>query len=188
VATGLAWTEVGGEVLYVEASVVPDSRGVRLTGQLGSVMKESARAAQTYVRAHAGQLGIDPSLFRTCGVHVHVPAGAVPKDGPSAGVAMATALASAYANVPVRGDTAMTGEVTLSGLVLPVGGIKEKVLAARRVGLRRVVLPKDNEQDLCDLPAEVRHEMEFVLAERVEDALAAVLPELARHESTALRN
>src|SRR5262249_54884040 len=188
VATGLAWTEVGGEVLYIEASVVPDSSGVRLTGQLGNVMKESARAAQTYVRAHAGQLGIDASLFRTCGVHVHVPAGAVPKDGPSAGVAMATALASAYANVPVRGDTAMTGEVTLSGLVLPVGGIKEKVLAARRVGIRRVVLPRDNEQDLRDLPEEVRREMQFVLAERVEDALAAVLPELAWHPDAALRN
>src|SRR5262245_37439112 len=188
VATGLAWTEVGGEVLYVEASVIPDSRGVRLTGQLGEVMKESARAAQTYVRAHARQLGIDPTLFRTCGVHVHVPAGAVPKDGPSAGVAMVTALASAYSNVPARGDTAMTGEITLSGLVLPVGGIKEKVLAARRVGIRRVVLPKDNEQDLRDLPEEVRREMEFVLAERIEDALAAVLPELAWHPEAALRN
>jgi ATP-dependent Lon protease len=188
VATGLAWTEVGGEVLYVEASVVPDSHGVRLTGQLGNVMKESARAAQTYVRAHARQLGIDPALFRTCAVHVHVPAGAVPKDGPSAGVAMVTALASAYANVPVRGDTAMTGEITLSGLVLPVGGIKEKVLAARRVGIRRVVLPKDNEQDLRDLPEEVRRELEFVLAERIEDALAAVLPGLSRREEVALRN
>ncbi len=188
VATGLAWTEVGGEVLYVEASVVPDGRGVRLTGQLGEVMKESARAAQTYVRAHARQFGIDPSLFRTCGVHVHVPAGAVPKDGPSAGVAMVTSLASAYANVPARGDTAMTGEITLSGLVLPIGGVKEKVLAARRVGIRRVVLPKDNEQDLRDLPEEVRREMEFVLAERIEDALAAVLPELARHQDAALWN
>jgi ATP-dependent Lon protease len=188
VATGLAWTEVGGEVLYVEASVVPDSRGVRLTGQLGNVMKESARAAQTYVRAHAGQLGIDPALFRTCGVHVHVPAGAVPKDGPSAGVAMVAALTSAYANVPVRGDTAMTGEITLSGLVLPVGGIKEKVLAARRVGLRRVVLPRDNEQDLRDLPEEVRRELEFVLAERIEDVLAAVLPGLARYQDAVLRN
>jgi ATP-dependent Lon protease len=188
VSTGLAWTEVGGEVLYVEASVVPDSHGVRLTGQLGSVMKESARAAQTYVRAHARQLGIDPGLFRRCAVHVHVPAGAVPKDGPSAGVAMVTALTSAYANVPVRGDTAMTGEITLSGLVLPVGGIKEKVLAARRVGIRRVVLPKDNEQDLRDLPAEVRRELEFVLAERIEDVLAAVLPGLARHEDAVLRN
>jgi ATP-dependent Lon protease len=179
---------VGGEVLYIEASVIPDSHGVRLTGQLGNVMKESARAAQTYVRAHARQLGIDPALFRSCAVHVHVPAGAVPKDGPSAGVAMVTALASAYANVPVRGDTAMTGEITLSGLVLPVGGIKEKVLAARRVGIRRVVLPKDNEQDLRDLPAEVRRELEFVLAERIEDILAAVLPDLARQEAAALRN
>ncbi|HYT89472.1 MAG TPA: S16 family serine protease [Gemmataceae bacterium] len=180
VATGLAWTEAGGEVLYVEASVVPESRGIRLTGQLGDVMKESARAAQTYVRAHAQQLGIDPVLFRTTGVHVHVPAGAVPKDGPSAGVAMVTALASAYADTPARGDTAMTGEITLSGLVLPVGGIKEKVLAARRTGVRRVILPRDNEQDLRELPEAVRREMEFILAERIEDVLAAALPELAQ--------
>lgn len=180
VATGLAWTEAGGEVLYVEASVVPDAHGVRLTGQLGSVMKESARAAQTYVRAHVHDLGLDPSVFRRTGVHVHVPAGAVPKDGPSAGVAMVTALASAYAGVAIRSDTAMTGEITLSGLVLPVGGIKEKMLAARRAGVRRVIIPRDNEKDLRELPAEVRDQMEFVLAERIEDVLQAALPDLAR--------
>ena len=139
-------------------------------------------------QAHAGQLGIDPSLFRTCGVHVHVPAGAVPKDGPSAGVAMVTALASLYTHLPARSDTAMTGEITLSGLIFPIGGVKEKVLAARRAGLRRVILPRDNEKDLRELPEQVRREMDFVLAERVEDALAAVLPELARHPEAALRN
>jgi ATP-dependent Lon protease len=180
VATGLAWTEAGGEVLYVEASLLPDGRGLSLTGQLGKVMKESARAARSYVWTHAGQLGLDPGLFRTAGVHVHVPAGAVPKDGPSAGVAMVTALASLYRGTPARTDTAMTGEITLTGLVLPIGGVKEKVLAARRAGLRRVVLPKDNEKDLAELPEQVRREMEFVLAERVEDVLAAALPAAPR--------
>jgi len=179
VSTGLAWTEAGGEVLYVEATVVPDAHGVRLTGQLGSVMRESARAAQTYVRAHARQFGIDPAIFRKAGVHVHVPAGAVPKDGPSAGVAMVTALASAYAGLAARGDTAMTGEITLSGLVLPVGGIKEKMLAARRAGIRRVILPRDNEKDLRELPKEVREEMQFILVEQIEEALAAAIPEIA---------
>ena len=125
-------------------------------------MQESARAAQSYVWSHAEQLGIDPDLFRQAGVHIHVPAGAVPKDGPSAGVAMVTALASLYTGLPVRSDTAMTGEITLTGLVLPVGGIKEKVLAARRAGIRRVILPKDNEKDLRELPEDVRREMEFV--------------------------
>jgi ATP-dependent Lon protease len=180
VVTGLAWTEAGGEVLYVEASLLPHSRGMRLTGQLGKVMKESARAAQSYVWAHAEALGIDPEVFRRNGVHVHVPAGAVPKDGPSAGVAMVTALASLYSGVPARTDTAMTGEITLSGLVLPIGGVKEKVLAARRAGMRRVVLPRDNEKDLADVSEPVRREMEFVFAERIEDVLAAAVPDLPR--------
>jgi ATP-dependent Lon protease len=178
VATGLAWTETGGEVLYVEASLLPSGKGLRLTGQLGEVMRESARAAQTYVWSHAEQLGIDPDLFRHSGVHIHVPAGAVPKDGPSAGVAMVTALASLYTHTPARSDTAMTGEITLSGLVFPIGGVKEKVLAARRAGLRRVILPRDNEQDLRDLPEHVRKEMEIVLVERIDDVLAAVVPGL----------
>jgi ATP-dependent Lon protease len=180
VATGLAWTEAGGDVLYVEASLLQGGRGVRLTGQLGDVMRESARAAQTFVWSHAVELGIDPSLFRTNGLHIHVPAGAVPKDGPSAGVAMVTAITSAYTNMPARGDTAMTGEITLSGLVLPVGGIKEKVLAARRAGLRRVALPRDNEMDLRELPENVREEMEIVLVDRIEDALHATLPEVGQ--------
>jgi ATP-dependent Lon protease len=179
VSTGLAWTEAGGDVLYIEATLLRGSKGLRLTGQLGNVMRESARAAQSFVWSHAEELGIDPALFRNSGVHVHVPAGAVPKDGPSAGVAMVTALASLYTNVPVRNDTAMTGEVTLTGLVLPVGGIKEKVLAARRAGMRHVVLPKDNEVDLRDVPEEVRNALRFTFAERVEDVLAAALPQAA---------
>ena len=179
VATGLAWTEAGGDVLYVEASLLPGARGLRLTGQLGDVMRESARAAQTYVWSHAAKLGVDPKRFRQAGLHIHVPAGAVPKDGPSAGVTMATALTSLYTGLPVRSDTAMTGEITLTGLVLPVGGIKEKVLAAHRAGIRRVILPKANEKDLRELPESVRQEMEFTLAERIEDVLEAAIPELA---------
>jgi ATP-dependent Lon protease len=179
VATGLAWTEAGGEVLYIEATLLPHGKELRLTGQLGDVMQESARAAQSYVWSHAEQLGIDPEVFRDSGLHIHVPAGAVPKDGPSAGVAMMTALASLYTHIPARDDTAMTGEITLSGLVMPVGGIKEKVLAARRAGIRRVVLPRDNEPDLRELPDHVRKEMEFILADQVEDALAATVPGLA---------
>ncbi|HZV04918.1 MAG TPA: endopeptidase La [Gemmataceae bacterium] len=176
VSTGLAWTEAGGDVLYVEATLLRDGRGMRLTGQLGAVMKESARAAQSFVWSHADALGIDPDLFRHSGVHLHVPAGAVPKDGPSAGVALAAALTSLYTGVPVRSDVAMTGEITLTGLVLPVGGIKEKVLAARRAGILHVILPHDNEMDLRELPDNVRAEMQFTLAERIEDVLSAALP------------
>ncbi len=179
VATGLAWTEAGGDVLYVEASLLPGARGLRLTGQLGDVMRESARAALSYVWSHARQLGVDPDEFRRAGVHIHVPAGAVPKDGPSAGVTMTTALTSLYTRLPVRSDTAMTGEITLTGLVLPVGGIKEKVLAARRSGINRVILPRANEKDLRELPDPVRSEMEFVPADRIEDVLKAAIPELA---------
>jgi len=185
VATGLAWTEAGGDVLYIEATLLPGARGLRLTGQLGDVMRESAKAAQSFVWSHAEALGIDPKAFRHNGVHVHVPAGATPKDGPSAGVAMVAALTSLYTGVPLRGDTAMTGEITLAGLVLPVGGIKEKVLAARRAGMRQVILPKDNEQDLRELPDGVREEMQFVFAEHVEDALAAALPGVARRLEAA---
>ena len=176
VATGLAWTETGGEVLYVEAGLLPGSRHLRLTGQLGDVMRESAKTAQSYLWSHAELLGVDPKQFRKAGLHVHVPTGAVPKDGPSAGVAMITALASLYTRTPVSSDTAMTGEITLTGLVLAIGGVKEKVLAARRAGIRRVILPKDNEKDLRELPKHVRDEMTFVLAETVEDVLTAALP------------
>lgn len=178
VATGLAWTESGGDVLYIEGALLRDGRGLSLTGQLGEVMQESAKAAQSYIWSHADELNIDRAMFRRYGVHVHVPAGAIPKDGPSAGVTMMTALVSLYTGRPVRMDTAMTGEVTLSGLVLPVGGIKEKVLAARRLGIKRVILPAENKKDLRDLPDPVREEMEFIFAERVQDVLQAAIPEL----------
>jgi ATP-dependent Lon protease len=184
VATGLAWTEAGGDVLYVEATLLPGSRGLTLTGQLGEVMQESAKAAQSYLWSHAESLGVDPILFRRYSVHVHVPAGATPKDGPSAGVTMATALASLYSKIPVRANTAMTGETTLTGLVLPVGGIKEKVLAAHRAGIQRVILPKDNEKDLREIPDTVSKEIQFIFAERIEDVLVAAIPEL--HELLAV--
>lgn len=175
VAIGLAWTETGGDVLYVEAVRLPEGDKLKLTGQLGSVMQESAQAALSYLQAHADALCIEDMHGA---VHLHVPAGAVPKDGPSAGVTMAAALASLFTNQPVRSDTAMTGEITLSGLVLPVGGIKEKVLAARRAGIHRIILPKQNEKDLADLPENVRQETTFIFAERIEDVLCAAIPPL----------
>ncbi|ADE14530.1 ATP-dependent protease La [Nitrosococcus halophilus Nc 4] len=183
VAAGLAWTEAGGDVLYVEAALLPEGKGLTLTGQLGNIMQESAKAAQSYLWSHAEELRIDQKSIRESGVHIHVPAGAIPKDGPSAGVTMATALTSAYAHWPVRNDTAMTGEITLSGLVLPVGGIKEKVLAAHRAGIRRIILPKENEKDLREIPEHVRQSLQFILAERIEEVLTAAIPELNRLHS-----
>ncbi|MGH7233388.1 MAG: endopeptidase La [Nitrospiraceae bacterium] len=177
VATGLAWTEAGGDVLYVETSLLPGGRDLTLTGQLGDVMQESARAARSYLWSHAESLGIDIERFKRNGVHIHVPSGAIPKDGPSAGVTMATALASLYLGIPVRSDIAMTGEISLSGLVLPVGGIKEKVLAARRAGIKRVIVPNANKKDLREIPDEVREEMTFTLVETIEEVLPAALPE-----------
>ncbi len=171
VATGLAWTPTGGDVLYIETTLLPGSHEVSLTGQLGEVMQESARAARSYLWSHAESMGLDISRFKRNGVHIHVPSGAIPKDGPSAGVTMATALASSYVGKPVRSDTAMTGEISLAGLVLPVGGIKEKVLAAHRAGIKRIILPKPNEKDLKDVPQEVRDDLTFILAERVEEVL-----------------
>src|SRR5829696_8618405 len=162
VATGMAWTETGGQLLFIEATLLPGSSGLQLTGQLGEVMQESARAARSYLWSHASEFGLDPQMFKNYGVHVHVPAGAIPKDGPSAGVAITSAFASLMTGRRVRNDTAMTGEITLSGLVFPVGGIKEKVLAAHRAGLRRVVLPARNEADTEDIPEDVRKELEFV--------------------------
>jgi ATP-dependent Lon protease len=178
VATGLAWTEAGGDVLYIEGALLPDGKDLTLTGQLGEVMQESARAARSYLWSHAAELGIDPALFRNAGVHIHVPAGAIPKDGPSAGVTMATAMASLYTTQPVRPDVAMTGEITLTGLVLPIGGVKEKTLAARRAGIRTVILPRINQKDLRDLPDHVRKEMEFLFADRIEDVLRVAVPGL----------
>jgi ATP-dependent Lon protease len=179
VATGLAWTEAGGDVLYIEATLLPEGRTLMLTGQLGDVMQESAKAARSYIWSHADALSLDPGQFRRAGVHIHVPAGAIPKDGPSAGITIATALASLYSGCPARHDTAMTGEITLTGLVLPIGGVKEKVLAARRAGIHRVILPQENAKDLRELPEHVRTDMEFILVERIEDVLAAAIPQLA---------
>ncbi len=176
VAAGLAWTEAGGDVLYVEATLTPKDEKVTLTGHLGQVMQESARAARSHLWSAAEHLGLDRGKIEENGVHIHVPAGAVPKDGPSAGVTMATALYSAYTNRPVPDDLAMTGELTLSGLVLPVGGIKEKLLAAHRAGKRRVIVPADNESDLGKLPETVRRDLNVILVRTIEDVLAVAFP------------
>jgi len=177
VATGVAWTEVGGDVLFIEAALMPGGGGnVTLTGQLGNVMQESARAALSHIRQHAGLLGIPPEFLTKQDLHIHVPAGAIPKDGPSAGVTMATAIVSAARGVPVEADVAMTGEITLSGLVLPVGGIREKALAARRQGIRTFVLPEMNRSDLAELPEEVRADMTFVPVSTLEEVLRVALP------------
>lgn len=175
VATGLAWTLAGGDVLFVEAVLLPQLREVTLTGQMGDVMEESVRIARSYIWAHAEALGIELAQLKINGLHVHVPAGAIPKDGPSAGVTMLTAIASLLLNQPVRTDTAMTGEIDLSGDVLPVGGIREKVLAANRVGIRRVLLPQQNEKDLVDVPDHVQQQMEFVGCDRIEQILQNAL-------------
>jgi ATP-dependent Lon protease len=175
VATGLVVTPVGGDITFVEASRMKGKGGFTITGQLGDVMKESAQAALSYIRAKAGELGIDEDSFAESDVHIHVPAGAIPKDGPSAGVTMTTALASLFSGRPVRSDLAMTGEVTLRGQVLPVGGIKQKVLAAYQAGLETVILPKRNEVDLDDLPKEAREKMRFILVDKVDQVIASAL-------------
>ncbi len=180
VATGLAWTPVGGDIMFIEATQMPGGRGFQLTGQLGDVMRESAQAAMSYVRSRADQFGVAPEFFAKHDVHLHVPAGAVPKDGPSAGVTIATALASLLTGRVVRNDLAMTGEITLRGQVLPVGGIKEKVLAAHRAGLKTVILPNRNEKDLEDLPKEVRDSMKFILVEKVDQVFEAALTAAAK--------
>jgi ATP-dependent Lon protease len=173
VATGLAYTTVGGDILFIEATAYPGKGRLTITGQLGEVMQESAQAALSWVRAHAEQLGLPEDWFATHDVHVHVPAGAVPKDGPSAGITMATAIASLVLDQPVSADVAMTGEITLTGQVLPIGGVREKTLAAQRAGLKRVILPRENEPDLEDLPPETRKELEFVLVDSVEEVFRA---------------
>jgi ATP-dependent Lon protease len=183
VATGLAWTPAGGDILFIEATRVPGNDRLILTGQLGDVMKESAQAALTLVKSRGPSVGISPTAFEHVDVHLHVPAGAIPKDGPSAGVAMFIALASLFSNRPVRPDVAMTGEISLRGLVLPVGGIKEKVLAALRAGVRTVLLPARNRKDLVDVPDEARAQLEFIWLEQADDALAAALID-RRHRAT----
>jgi len=175
VATGLAWTPTGGDILFVEASAMPGKGRLQLTGQLGDVMKESAQAAVSLVRANAQRFGVDPEFFADHELHIHVPAGAIPKDGPSAGVTLFTALVSLLTNRPVRPDVAMTGEITLRGLVLPIGGVKEKVLAARRAGIKTVLLPRRNQRDMVDIPDQVKKRMKFVFVERVEQLVEHAL-------------
>jgi ATP-dependent Lon protease len=178
VATGMAWTDMGGVLLFIEATLLPGGSGFTITGQIGEVMQESAHAARSYLWAHAEEFGINTEVFKSYGVHIHVPAGAIPKDGPSAGVTITAALASLYTGRRVRPDTAMSGEITLSGLVFPVGGIKEKVLAAHRAGIHRIILPARNEADLEDIPEDVRHELEIVPVNRISEVVDAALEKL----------
>ncbi|HXI30506.1 MAG TPA: S16 family serine protease, partial [Vicinamibacterales bacterium] len=191
---GLAWTPYGGEVLHVEAQTMAGKGSLTLTGQLGDVMKESARAALSWLRTHAKEYNIDPDFFTKAEMHVHVPSGAIPKDGPSAGVTMATAMASELTGRPVRGDLAMTGEITLSGRVLPIGGVKEKVLAARRLGIREVILPRQNAKNVNeDLTPELRKDLTVHLVATIDEVLALALQPVstdvrpARKPSTSAR-
>jgi ATP-dependent Lon protease len=189
VATGLAWTPSGGDIIFVEATKMRGEKGLTLTGQLGDVMKESAQAALAYVRSKSKGLGIEEDFFEKNDIHIHVPAGAIPKDGPSAGITMFIALTSLLTNKPVRSDVAMTGEITLRGLVLPVGGIKEKVLAAMRAGIRTIILPKKNEKDLEEIPERIRNEMNFKFIQRMDEAIELALkqmePRLADREAVS---
>ncbi|HUJ14028.1 MAG TPA: S16 family serine protease, partial [Thermoanaerobaculia bacterium] len=174
-ATGLAWTEVGGEILSTEVALSRGKGNLTLTGKLGDVMQESARAALSYVRSRAELYGLDPDFHSNLDIHIHVPEGAIPKDGPSAGITMATALLSAVTKIPVNRDIAMTGEITLRGKVLPVGGVKDKILAAARAGITRIILPAENERDLEDIPADVREKMEFHLVESMDEVVSYAL-------------
>ncbi len=175
VATGLAWTSVGGDTLFIETAVVPGKGNIQLTGKLGDVMQESAKAAITYLRANSERFGLEPDFYKEKDIHIHVPEGAVPKDGPSAGVTMCTSVLSALTGRPVRRDVAMTGEISLRGKVLPVGGVKEKLLAAHRMGIRKALIPEENKKDLDELPQSVRDDMEFVLLDRIDDAIREAL-------------
>ena len=175
VATGLAWTVVGGETLFIETAVVSGTGHLQLTGQLGDVMQESAKAAVSYIRSNCKKLGVDENFYKEKDIHIHIPEGAVPKDGPSAGVTMCISVISALTGRPVRKDVAMTGEITLRGNILPVGGIKEKVLAAHRMGISKVLLPVDCKPDLDELPQTVRESMQFVLISKVSDAVREAL-------------
>ena len=177
VATGLAWTPVGGDVLFIEATKMKGGKGFQYTGQLGDIMQESAKIAYSFTRSRAESLSVDPAFYEEFDVHLHVPSGAVPKDGPSAGVTMATALASLLTGRSAKSNVAMTGELTLSGQVLPVGGIKDKVLAAHRLGADTIILPRKNENDLDDVPDDVRGALQFVLVEHLDEVLPVALEE-----------
>jgi ATP-dependent Lon protease len=184
-ATGLAWTEVGGEVLLTEATTMEGKGELQLTGKLGEVMQESAKAALSFVRSRSAELGLTKDFYKLKDMHVHIPEGAIPKDGPSAGITMATTIVSALSGIPVRRDVAMTGEITLRGKVLPVGGIKEKVLAAHRAGIKVVILPKENEKDLKDVPETVLNDLKVVLVETMDEVLALALERPLKPAQTA---
>ena len=175
IATGLAWTEVGGEILITEATLMPGRGRLTLTGKLGDVMQESAQAAMSFVRSRAEEFGIQKDFNRKLDVHVHIPEGAIPKDGPSAGITLATAIISALSRVPARRDVAMTGEITLRGKVLPIGGVKEKLLAAHRAGLKTILVPKDNEKDLADIPRNVFDALDVHMVSTMDDVLKIAL-------------
>jgi ATP-dependent Lon protease len=177
IATGLAWTEVGGEILVTEATLMPGKGHLTLTGKLGDVMQESAQAAMSYVRTKAEEFGIAKDFYRKTDMHVHVPEGAIPKDGPSAGITLATSLVSALTRVAIRKDVAMTGEITLRGKVLPIGGVKEKLLAAHRAGIRTIILPKDNEKDLADIPKNVLDTLNVYMVQTMDEVLKIALTE-----------
>jgi ATP-dependent Lon protease len=171
----VAWTAAGGDILFIEVTVMPGKGGLTMTGQMGDVMQESAQTAMSYTRSIASSFGVREEVFENTDVHIHIPEGAVPKDGPSAGVAMVTALLSAYTERPIRRDVGMTGEITLRGRILPVGGIREKALAARRVGMKTLILPKKNDNDLESIPKRLRQDMDFLLVERMHDVFDAAL-------------
>jgi len=177
VATGLAWTEVGGEILTIEATLMPGKGKLTLTGKLGDVMQESAQAAMSYVRAKADEFRIPKNFNRTTDVHIHIPEGAIPKDGPSAGITLATSLISALGRIPIRKEVAMTGEITLRGKVLPIGGLKEKILAAHRSGLKTIIVPRENEKDLADIPKNVLDSLNVYMVESMDEVLKIALAE-----------
>jgi ATP-dependent Lon protease len=183
VATGVAWTESGGDLLAIEVTLMKGKGKLILTGKLGEIMQESAQAALSFIRSRVDSLGIDENFYNEYDIHIHVPEGAIPKDGPSAGITMTTAMVSALTRIPVDHQVAMTGEITLRGKVLPVGGIKEKILAAHRAGIKRIILPEENRKDLADIPANVRRRLEFITVDHIEQVLENSLVKREKNES-----